>query len=1417
MTSLLVDALSRRRLIGALAALLLAVGLAAWLTMPRQEDPSFVPRFATVVVPFPGADPLRVERRVLEPLEDELATVEALREVDATARSGVAVLQLRLQDQVYDTDAAWDEVRRALSDAVLPAEAGPVRFDDDIGDPASVVLLVTGSADRLALRDAARQLEVRLRQVPGVARVDWVGDPGAEVRVTVDPGAARRLGIEPQRLAGLLSARNLTLPGGSLARDGRTVVLRPHTELASLDELRASPIALPGGAAVPLHEVARVELGPEQPAPSRVRHDGQPAVGLAVVPAMPRDLVRFGEQVRQATAEVDLGALQVEVFADQPAQVADRLGELSRSLVMGVVIVALVLLLAMGPRLGLVVASVVPLVAISTVGVYAAGGGVLHQISIAALVLALGLLVDNAIVVAEAVQQALDQGEEPEAAARSAVRQLAMPLFTATGTTLAAFLPMLLSRGGTADFTRAIPVVVVTSLVLSYLAAVAVTPLLAAWALRPAPRAAGRLERLAGAVGRWVTSRPLTVVAGVAAVLAATASLLPAVEQEFFPLSDQTRVVVTAELPEGTHIDRTDEAIEGLAADLRTVDGVAASTSFIGRGPPRFYYNLNDVPSAPHAATVVLDVQGRDAVPRVLSAVRARARRVPEAVVVAKRLQQGPPVGAPVELRITGGDLDQLQAASVQAVRILRATEGTEDVRSTLGLGVAQLAMAFDDAASARRGVGRADVAAGLLGQTRGLDAGLWTGGWDDVPVRVRGVAGQQLSPDRIAGLGVGPRVPLGQVVNADLRWVPAAVHHRDGVRQVRVLAELAADATFSDVMARAQPHLDAAELGDVQLAWGGESEGSGEANAALLAAVPAGVGLLLVFLLLEFDSARRAGLVLLTVPLAATGVVPGLALSGAPFGFMSLLGVIALTGIVVNNAIVLIDRIDRAREEGLSVPEAVQDAVRVRLRPILLTTATTVSGMLPLALSGSSLWPPLAWAMISGLLASTLLTVLVVPAMYVVLFHPPARPRRLGRAALPATVLLLTWAAGPVAHAEELTLDELLQEATDAPVAVAATEGAASARHGARATWLSAVGPAVGATVETVERGEPVEVDTPFGPLPQQAASQADAGAEASVPLLRAAGWAEGAAATRGARAARAAAERQVQDHQLQVASVGLDLATLQARRQAQATYVASLQAVAQRVRDRREVGLGVEADALRAEVALADAEQQLFALDQQIEATGWQLGALLGRPGPVALAPLTPAAADAPPSDAGTASDPERGDVRAADHQVAQRAAERAAVALQWVPELDAYGAYRWTDNDALVDGDWFEGGVRLTWTVLARGTRGPRIAASAAQRRQAQAQATAVRRQVRADRQAALAALRTAQQAVTVRTRAAAQAEEARAVVDSRYGEGRATLTDVLQVQAQAVSAEAERAVAEVEVHRAGVQLRWATGRL
>jgi multidrug efflux pump subunit AcrB len=988
----------RRRLWILAAVLLTLVGAAAWATMPRAEDPRLPERNGRILVVWPGADALRVERLVVRPLEDELAEVAEIATVEATAQADLALLHIELAERIYDTDAAWDAVQDAIDAARpdLPEGLTELELAHDFSDAEAVIVRIEGSHDPVALEAAADRVEDRLLRVPGAKRVLRAGAPGTQVSVALEPTTARRLGLTPATLAQQLDGANATIPGGTVRVDGRTVIVRPDTEPTDLEALRDWPVVLPSGAGIPLREVATIALEVEQPRTELAHHDGAPMVTVSVVPRAGLDVVAFGDRVQAALDEVrpEIAPLELSIFADQPAQVSSRLADLGLSLLLGIAIVAGVLFLAMGPRLGVVVSAVVPLVALSTVALYAAGGGVLHQLSIAALVIALGLLVDNAIVVAEAVQARRDQGEGRWEAASGAITELAVPLATATATTLAAFVPMLLAPGVTSDFTRAIPTVIMVALAISYVFAVGVTPILAGWLLRPRRRSTDRVGGLGDRLAALAVGRPWWTLAGVGGVLAVAGLLGTAVTAEFFPYADRARFTATVQLPEGSDLDATREVAARVGAWARAQPEVTEVDTFTGRSAPRFYYNIPIVPRAPHLAQLVVTTERADQVPALVARIRDHGRTaIPEALVTARRLQQGPPTGAPVEVRLEGRDLADLGRAADQVMAALRALPGTSGVRHDLGLGQPTLEVVVDEAATGRRGLTPRGVAVALLGQTRGVDAAPFRAGDEPLPLRIRGPAGQDTPVAHLAALDVpGPRglTPLAAVASPSLSFGPSAIHRRDGRRVVTVSSELADGATFSTVSAALRPALSELPLPEgVDLALGGEAEASGEANAAILGALPLGVLLLLGALLLEFNSFRRVGLVLVTVPLAFAGVLPGLVLGGQPFGFMSLLGVIALVGIVVNNAIVLLDVVDRGLEAGRTVPEAVADAIRVRVRPILLTTATTVAGLVPLALSSSTLWPPLASAMISGLLASTVLTLLAVPALARLVLRP--------------------------------------------------------------------------------------------------------------------------------------------------------------------------------------------------------------------------------------------------------------------------------------------------------------------------------------------------------------------------------------------------------------------------------------------
>jgi multidrug efflux pump subunit AcrB len=990
--------LNRSRLILTVAVMLALTGVVMWMTMVRQEDPRLPDFWGQVLAGFPGADAATVERLVLEPMEDALAEVDEVKIIDATAFDEIAVMTVELRGETKDFNHAWDEVREALEIAAqdFPAGAANPVLDEDQQDQDSIVLAVTGSGDRLDLLKTARKVKDLLLRLSSVSKVHLIADPGEQVTIELDDPTARRLGLNPSALASQLSARNRIIPGGSIELGGKSVRLRPLSEFSSVAEIAATPINLGSGKAITLGEVANVRLGPAEPTSSRMRLNGEISVGLAVVPKKSVNLVKFGEDVRRTIAKQApvLAPHSVKEVTFQPARTEARLFDLGRSLATGMLIVAGVLIIAMGLRMGLVVAAVVPLVTLASLAVFAWGGGVLHQISIAAFVLALGMLVDNAIVVAENVQWRMDRGEKRRSAAAGAVTELAVPLAGATATTLAAFVPMLISNGPTAAFTRSIPVIIMLTLTVSYLFALFVTPVLSRMSLVSNPlRRNSAVERLGNRLADLSLRHSKTVVAG--ALILVIGSIIAAgkVNQQFFPSSDRNQMLIDLKLAEGSHLDATDKASRRLEEALLSRPDVTRVASFMGRSAPQFYYNISRVPFSPHFAQLIVETRQRRDIEPVLAFVEQVAgEKLAGNNVVGRKLEQGPPVQAPVEVRLFGDRFETLHVAAVAVADELATISGTRDVRHDLGPGAPTIRFRVDDAAAARYGLTRADLARTLYGRTRGLSVGELYVGEDPIPVVVRSSAGEHLPAEALESVDLpsadGSLVPLAQVARLESVWSPAAIKHRNSRRVVTVSSQLVDGVPFNQVLDELTPRIARLALpAGIEIAFGGNAEGSGEANSALMTSLPIGMLLLIGVLLAEFNSFRRVGLILMTVPLAAAGIVPGLLIGNQSFGFMSLLGVFALVGIVVNNAIVMLEVVESRRKSGADVKTAVKEAVARRIRPILLTTATTVAGLLPLAFSESTLWPPLASAMISGLIASTLLTLVVLPAAYRLVF----------------------------------------------------------------------------------------------------------------------------------------------------------------------------------------------------------------------------------------------------------------------------------------------------------------------------------------------------------------------------------------------------------------------------------------------
>ena len=994
--------LNCQRLLGMVVTMLCLLGIAAYSTMPRQEDPSFPYRAGMITVSYPGASAEAVERLVLQPLTDELRQVEELDWSQGTARTGVALARLKLRDRIYDTDSAWDRVRQAMERARqdFPDDVGLMELDDRLIDIPAVVLAVGGSPSVTELSEVAERLKQNLLDIPGISRIELEGDADEQITLALDDAALYRLGVPPKRILDTLARRNQTIPGGFVVVEGKRLSVLPNTEFTDIDAIRATPIELPDGSQVPLAAAAEVWRGPAEPRQPETWFDGERVVLLSIIMEEgSTDAIRFGERIRERLDQgrPDFEPYQLREMFFQPDKVSDRLDDLAWSLVLSVLIIVAVVFTGMGIRMGLLVASILPMVALISVGLYDLGGGVLHQIAVIGMVISLGILIDNAIVIVENIQGHLDEGMRRLDALRKAVGELAGPLGASTGTTLAAFAPLLMARGGAADFTRGVPVMIMLTLSVSYLLAISAVPLLAARFLKPRKNIhKDRLIGLASYLGGLVYRHPGRLITAGALLVVISLGMTPFMAQQFFPNADRPRVIVEMYMPEGTDQARTSEVAAVLEQAIRTRPEALEVHRFVGFTGPSFYYNLQRSPQAPNRARLVVRTPTLADTTDLVKWIRHEAARsLPELDITAGILGQGPPRPAPVEVRIFHPDDNARARATEQVYSILRGVEGTVDVRHDLDIGVPSIAINVDDATAARYGLTRADVAQSLYGQSYGAVAERYRQEDDPIPIVLRSREGTSLSLSRLLSVNTyndqGDAIPLSAVATVETTWEPAAVYLRNGVRVNTISANLEEDYSFSQALDGLYAGLEQNPLpAGTRLDMGGDAEGSDRANSALLTAAPIGMLLLLFFLLLQFNSFRRVGIILLTVPLATVGIFPGLVLSGSPFGFQSLLGVIALVGIVVNNAIVLLDVMDRELERGRAIADAVRTAVERRTRPILLTTATTVAGLLPLAFSSSTLWPPMAWAIISGLLASTVLTLLVIPSVCTKLIKLP-------------------------------------------------------------------------------------------------------------------------------------------------------------------------------------------------------------------------------------------------------------------------------------------------------------------------------------------------------------------------------------------------------------------------------------------
>lgn len=1450
--------IDQRLLFVSVAVALSVAGLLAWNSMPKEEDPRLKERNGILTILYPGGSPRDIERLIVKPVEDELASVAEIKHFTASIRRDVAVFSIELRDSVSeqsDINEAWRDISAAVERARLewPDGARPPELNRSLFDLDAAVLSISGdSMDLLELRAIAVELKDELLKQSLVADVRLFGEPERIVSVAVDDRRMAALGLNYDQLARTLQFSNQALPAGALRIGDRLTGVSANASFANLEDLRRLPIGFPNGETRALGDFARVELGARNPPSNLMFRNGKAAIGLGVVARESIDLGKFGDQVRETLSRFDdalrkqperRGA-RTSIVAFQPDYVRSRLDSLAWNLAGSMGIVALVVILGMGLRAGALTALIVPAIAAVALFFYAAGGGVLHQIAVAAFVLSLGILIDNVIVIVESIQERLDAGQSAYDAAIGAVSEFALPLASSTGTTVAAFLPMLGSAGGVADFTRAIPLIAVLTLIVSYFFAVLVTPPIAMKYLKPGTaRTWTALEPLGARLGALAARRPLRILTLAAIGVLFTSFGFTLVDQRFFPGADRNQVLIDLRLPQGTPIQSTVESAARLEARLRADGRIASTAHFAGRSAPQFYYNLIRAEQSPHVAQLLLELKDSvDAAAISALAIDLGRELTPEAQIVARQLEQGPPSAAPIEVRLTGESLAQLADTSDIVLRVLRETPGAGVVRHDMGPGAVNLRFEIGDANALQRGLARSSVVGALLGRTRGLPAGQYRAGDEALPIELTSLEGEDLPVDRLKRAYVArpaeTDLSVADLAAARVELQPAAINLRNRELTATLLAETEGGYSAATTLAQFKRRLADVELpAGVRVTYGGEAERSGEANTAILQAMPAGVALFLIAILMEFRSFKKLLIILITIPLAVTGVTPGLLLSGQPFGFTALLGMLALTGIVVNNGILLIDAMDRARADGLSLEAAAIAAVQKRLRPILLTTLTTTLGLLPLAFSSATLWPPFAWALMSGLALSTALTLIVIPSVYCLIFRAP----RVAGGQTPAIAALFfafaialaiapqnalfAQSAAPAANTDAnappiISLSEALELAGASPAVAAAMQEAAAREYEAEAFRRSVLYPSIGASFTYEMRDREL---TPRSGLNQilpgsvsgQRRNVPQGGLEITQPIYDPQNQSYLAPANaERARAARLRALRVREEVLAAAAGVYLDALELSVRRTTLANHAASLQRRRAEVRRLYELGFVPESDLIRIGIALDDVRRSLAALNDQTPAVELALGRAIGRSERVqpARLPVESGAADGAAADDGELR---RADLRALQLQIRAKERELEALQFPFLPSVFARGQWVYQDAGQLTENNWFSLSFGVRLPLFEAGTRELRRDALASEISALRNSLTDAERGVEV--QIALARARRTETERNLRDRAVAVRKASRnlALESERYRTGRTALSALLDAE-DLLRTERERLeLAPIEMRRANIQLSLALG--
>jgi multidrug efflux pump len=1010
------------------------IGAISYSKLSQSEDPPFTFKVMVVQTYWPGATAKEVSTLVTDRIEKELMTTGQYDKIMAYSRPGESMVTFVAKDSLTSAQIpdVWYNVRKKVNDIrhELPNGVQGPFFNDEFGDTFGNIYVLTGKDfDYALLKEYADRLQLQLQRVKDVSKVELIGLQDQKIWVEISNTKAVQLGIPVTAIQEALQKQNSMASAGFFETGTDRIQIRVSGHLQNIDEIKKTPL-LVGDKTIQLGDVADVYRGFSQPAQPRMRFMGENGIGIAVSMRKGGDIIALGKNLETEFAQLQktlpLG-MKLQKVSDQPVAVQRSIHEFVKVLAEAVIIVLLVSFFSLGFRTGLVVAFSIPLVLAMTFAGMSLFDVGLHKISLGALILALGLLVDDAIIAVEMMAIKMEQGYSRIKAAGFAWKTTAFPMLTGTLITAAGFLPIATAQSSTGEYTRSIFQVVTIALLVSWIAAVLFVPYLGEkllpdftklghqvpWYVRlwarltkkPQPQTVAISQdhhydpyqssfylRFRKMVEFCVTYRK-TVIATTVGIFVLSVLMFKMVPQQFFPPSNRAEILVDLKLEEGASLTATEQAVKKVENFLSKQKGIDNYVAYVGTGSPRFYLPLDQqLPQASFAQFVVLasSLDDRDDIRRSLET--QIKQLLPQVRTRVSLLENGPPVGYPLQYRVSGEDLNLVRKEAQQVAKVISENPNTTNVHLDWGEPSKIISIQIDQDRARQMGVSSLDLANFINASITGSAIEQYREKRELIEIRLRGDQAERVEVASLASLAVptnnGTTVPLAQIAKIEYKFEDGLIWHRNRLPTITVRADIRTNlqpATVVGELAESMDKLRAELPSGYLIEVGGTVEESARGQNSVNAGMPLFLAVVMTLLMIQLKSLSRSTIVLLTAPLGLIGVVLFLLLFNKPFGFVAMLGTIALSGMIMRNSLILIDQIEQDRQAGHPTWEAIIEATVRRFRPIILTALAAVLAMIPL--SRSIFFGPMAVAIMGGLIVATLLTLFFLPALYAAWF----------------------------------------------------------------------------------------------------------------------------------------------------------------------------------------------------------------------------------------------------------------------------------------------------------------------------------------------------------------------------------------------------------------------------------------------